>query len=95
MFNADLVLKDKQDIWVLVFNKIDYRNSFEDHLAKVKSALSKVNDSHDPSILKAFIKTDTNQSGEISWQELKELIRSMKVNLTDQMKKHIKKIIGR
>jgi hypothetical protein len=48
---------------------------------------------YDPLILKAFIKADTNQNEEINWQELKQLVRMMKINLTAPIKDFIKKII--
>lgn len=82
----DLVLKEKQDVAVLVFRDMENRNYFKDYLGRLKKVFMKVTDYYDPLILKAFIKADTNQNGEISWQELKNLVRLMKVDLTKKIK---------
>ncbi len=80
---------------ILVFRDMNNRNYVKDYLEKLKRVLGKVVDYYDPLILKAFIKADTNQNGEISWQELKNLVRLMKVNLTNKMKDEMRTIIGR
>lgn len=48
---------------------------------------------YDPIVLKSFIKADTNQNDEISWEELKNLVRMMKIDLNEPMKQVIKKIL--
>jgi hypothetical protein len=67
LFNIDLVFKEKQDVAVLIFRDMENRNYIKDYLEKLKRLLAKVTDYFDPLILKAFIKADTNQNGEISW----------------------------
>lgn len=59
----------------------------------MRKILRTIPDLYDPLVLKAFIKADTNQNDEISWVELKSLVRMMKIDLDERMKQVVKKIL--
>ena len=48
---------------------------------------------YDPFILKYYMKADDNQNEEISYEELKILMRFMKINVETKIKNFMKKIL--
>lgn len=64
-------------------------------MLQLKKFFSEIPDSYDPMILKAYIKADANQNGDISWFELKSLVQMMKVDFNIEIENFIKRILGR